>query len=137
MTTILNERGAFDCSHASAGDGALWLSPADTRRATGWERKPEGMCRGETCVPIPPGREAEFLDDGRIDVAAFWRHLGKPIAASEDADVWYLGESADEHNEALLSLEAPDFTLPDFSGQPHSLHDFRGKKVLLITWASW
>ncbi|MBI3853814.1 MAG: redoxin domain-containing protein [Verrucomicrobia bacterium] len=32
---------------------------------------------------------------------------------------------------------APDFTLPDLKGKAHSLSDFRGKKVLLITWASW
>jgi peroxiredoxin len=37
----------------------------------------------------------------------------------------------------MLSLEAPDFTLPDVSGTPHSLSDYRGKKVLLATWASW
>jgi hypothetical protein len=32
----------------------------------------------------------------------------------------------------------PDFTLPDIhSGKPVSLSDFRGKKVLLIHFASW
>ena len=35
------------------------------------------------------------------------------------------------------SLEAPNFTLPDMNGRAHSLADYRGKKVLLITWASW
>jgi len=27
--------------------------------------------------------------------------------------------------------------LPDFNGKLHSLTDFRRKRVLLITWASW
>jgi peroxiredoxin len=32
----------------------------------------------------------------------------------------------------------PDFTLPDVgTGKPKSLSDFRGKKVLLIQFASW
>jgi len=32
----------------------------------------------------------------------------------------------------------PDFTLPDIrTGKPVSLSDFRGKKVLLIHFASW
>jgi hypothetical protein len=32
----------------------------------------------------------------------------------------------------------PDFTLPEISGsKPVSLSDFRGKKVLLIHFASW
>lgn len=32
----------------------------------------------------------------------------------------------------------PDFTLPDIAdGKPVSLSDFRGKKVLLVQFASW
>jgi peroxiredoxin len=32
----------------------------------------------------------------------------------------------------------PDFTLPDVAdGKPKSLSDFRGKRVLLIQFASW
>jgi peroxiredoxin len=37
----------------------------------------------------------------------------------------------------MTSLEAPDFTLPDLEGALHSLSDHRGKKRLLIAWASW
>ncbi|MCZ6597977.1 MAG: redoxin domain-containing protein [Planctomycetota bacterium] len=32
---------------------------------------------------------------------------------------------------------APDFALPDRHGNLVRLSDFRGKKVLLYTWASW
>ena len=32
---------------------------------------------------------------------------------------------------------APDFTLPDLAGMPHTLSELRGKKVFLCTWASW
>lgn len=32
---------------------------------------------------------------------------------------------------------APDFTMPDTSGNSISLHDFRGKYVLVDFWASW
>ena len=32
---------------------------------------------------------------------------------------------------------APDFTLPDLDGKLHSLSDYRGKKVVLMSWASW
>ena len=35
------------------------------------------------------------------------------------------------------ALEAFNFTLPDWKGTRRSLADFHGKKVLLITWASW
>jgi peroxiredoxin len=37
-----------------------------------------------------------------------------------------------------LGARHPEFTLPDINtGKPVSLSDFRGKKVLLIQFASW
>ena len=32
---------------------------------------------------------------------------------------------------------APDFTLPTLDGEKVSLHDYRGKKVIVFMWASW
>ena len=72
-----------------------------------------------------------------VDLAAVWRHLGHPVAHDQASAVWALGEGATERAAALRSLEAPDFTLPDVAGRPHSLSDHRGKKVLLVSWASW
>jgi hypothetical protein len=72
-----------------------------------------------------------------VNLAALWRLLGRPVVHSDRGDVWVLGESARDRGAALASLEAPDFTLPDPSGRLHSLSDYRGKKVLLVTWASW
>jgi peroxiredoxin len=51
--------------------------------------------------------------------------------------VWVLARSARDRAAALASLEAPDFALPDPTGRMHRLSDHRGKKVLLVTWASW
>jgi len=31
-----------------------------------------------------------------------------------------------------INTPAPDFTLPDYTGQPVSLFDFRGQVVLLV-----
>jgi hypothetical protein len=56
---------------------------------------------------------------------------------SARGQAWVLGQSARDRADALRSLEAPDFTLPDSGGRPHSLSEHRGKKVLLVTWASW
>jgi peroxiredoxin len=36
-----------------------------------------------------------------------------------------------------MTVEAPDFSLPNMEGELIRLSDFRGKKVLLLTWASW
>ena len=51
------------------------LGAADAERVTGWTLKPEGMCRDDLCVPMPPSADG-------VDVAAFWRKLGNPVAAS-------------------------------------------------------
>jgi hypothetical protein len=133
MVTILGPLGELNCEGARASGEDLWLPIADVERATGWHPRPEGLCRGEVCVPIPSG----LRRDEALNVAALWRHLQSPVVASAEGDVWVLGESAQARAAELASLEAPDFTLPDLAGREHSLHDQRGSKVLLVTWASW
>lgn len=129
MSTVLSDRGE---ATVDAADG-LWLRAADVERATGWTPKPEGLCRGEVCVPLAPA----LSRGGRVDVAGFWRKLGHPVLHDESGEVWVLGTGAVERNGALAGLMAPDFTLPDLAGMPHTLSELRGKKVFLATWASW
>jgi hypothetical protein len=136
MTTILSERGEAAFNAKSGGDD-LWLTAADAEAATGWSLKPEGLCRGEVCVPVPAENAVTFVRGDNVNLAAFWRHLGKPSVRSNDGEVWVLGESADTRAAAMRTLRAPDFTLPDLAGQPHTLSDHLGSKVLLATWASW
>ena len=114
---------------------AIRISPDALRKALGWELKPEGLCRAATCVPVRD-RTALVHDDG-IDLAAFARLLDRPLALDTDERVAVLGAPAAERAHRLASLEAPDFTLPDLAGRLHSLRDQRGKKTLLIAWASW
>jgi hypothetical protein len=137
VTVALTESGEFAVPEAEVSGEALWLPARDAEAATGWVAKAEGLCKGEVCVPLPAGREQAFVRDSRVNVAALWRHLGQPVAHSARGDVWVLGRSAQDRAAALASLEAPAFTLPDPSGRLRSLVDYRGKKVLLVTWASW
>ena len=136
MVTLLIDSGERAVDARADGD-RLWMDGAALDAATGWSLRPEGLCRDAMCVPLPPGRERDFVRDGRVDVAAVWRHLGHPLAHDESGTVWALGEGASGRSAALRSLAAPDFTLPDVNGRPHSLSDYRGKKVLLVSWASW
>lgn len=137
MTSLVIDDRELTIREAEASGDALWLSAAAADSATGWVLKAEGLCKGTVCVPLPRGREREIADGERVNVAALWRHLGKPVVHSTDGRVWVLGESAGDRAAALRSLEAPDFTLPDPSGRPHRLSDYRGWKILLVTWASW
>ena len=137
MITLVIDNRELTVREAEASGEELWLSAPTADSVTGWALKAEGLRKGAACVPLPLGRERELVDGTRVNVAALWRHLGKPIVHSADGGVWVLGESADDRSAALRSLEAPDFTLPDPSGRPHRLSDYRGRKVLLVTWASW
>src|SRR5262245_40041536 len=137
MVTILTDSGEKTVPEAEATPDALWLSARAAEEATGWEVKPEGLCKGEMCVPLPAGREQEYVRGARVNLAALWRRLDQAVARSDRGDVWAVGESAQRRAAALRSLEAPDFTLPDAAGRLHSLSDYRGRKVLLVTWASW
>jgi len=119
----------------------LWVTMADLKRATRFEVKPQGVCRDTLCFPLPKSRKAEFVAKKGaatwFNLSAFARLINQPAARDERHAVWYFGPRSEEAASRLSSLEAPDFTLPDLGGKPHSLADFRGKKVLLLTWASW
>ena len=129
MAILLTDTEEFT---AEATDG-LWLGAADVQRITGWTPKPEGMCRDEVCVPLP----ATAARAGKVDLAAFWRLMDAPIASDAAGQVWSLGTAAEDRNQALAGLMAPNFTLPDLAGAPHTLSALRGRKVFLSTWASW
>lgn len=137
MITILYEQGATSVRDAQIQNEELWLTDESLETATGWSMKPEGLCKGPICVPIPTTDADRYHKDNRTNITAFWSRLDKPIAHSDAKDVWALGESAAQRGEALASLQAPDFSLPDIDGAVHRLSDFRGRKVLLATWASW
>lgn len=137
ITLIYDDRASGAPSAVADGDD-LWLSFEDLTAATGWERKPQGLCLGDRCVPIPPAFEREFVAaDGRFNLAAFARYLEQPVVHDDAASVWLFGESASVRGQSLRSLTAPDFRLPDLDGNLHALSDYRGKKVLLLSWASW
>ena len=111
------------------------IAPADLERGFGWTLKPQGLCKGDLCVTLRERRG--LLDEGGIDLAVFAQTTGLPLAVDAGEGVAVLGESAAARGSKLASLEAPDFTLPDLEGKLHSLSQHRGKKVLLIAYASW
>jgi len=137
--TIIYDDRPVSVASATAEGNNLWLSLDDVRAITGWELKPQGMCLGELCVPIPAGRAADFVgaDGKQLNLAALARQLNQPAVHADAHTVWCFGEAASARNNALQSLQAPDFTLPNLDGTWHALSEYRGRKILLVSWASW
>ncbi len=135
--TVLCEQRETALPDARAEGDALWLARDDVARATGWNWKPEGLCRDDVCVPVPARAEPPLARDAMLDLAGMWRHTGQPVVRDAGGTVWVLGTGAAQRADALASLEAPDFELDDLDGRRHRLSDHRGRKVLLATWASW
>lgn len=138
--TIIYDDRASDIDAHIKDAGQLWITTLDLKQATGFELKPQGVCRDELCFPVPKSRAQEFVHESNaktwFNLVAFAQLVQQPIAHDEAISTWYFGQRLDQR-QALSSLKAPDFSLPDMSGKIHSLSDFRGKKVLLVTWASW
>ncbi len=139
--TILTSASEATPSSARAEGGSLWVRSDELLASTGWELKPEGMCRGEICVPLPADRAASVVveRDGAtwVDVAGFAGYIKQTSAHDDATGTWYFGPGPEERRGQFQLLDAPDFELPDLDGRKHRLSDYRGKKVLLALWASW
>jgi AhpC/TSA family len=125
-------------AHALAADVAgdrVRIPAAALSSALGFELKPEGLCQGETCFPVRD--RAALVAGDALDLAELARVTGRPLALDVAERAGALGIALDDRLAALRGLEAPDFTLPDFSGREHTLSAYRGKKVLLIAYSSW
>jgi hypothetical protein len=112
---------------------SLWIRKRDLRSVNGFEVKPQGACRDDICVPIPKS----MTRGGYFDLTAFARKAGQAMVADTAARVWSFGEIQALRGGFLQSRIAPDIVVPDRTGRPVRLTGFRGKKLLLVTWASW
>ena len=130
--TLIDAQARMSIDVSSEGPRLL-VSAGALEGTTGWQVKPEGFCRGDVCVPAGDAVNA----DGRVDIVAFAGRLGRPIVVDVQESAISLGVAAAARADALQSLEAPDFSLPDLAGTPHALSAYRGKKILLASYASW
>ena len=110
---------------------SLELDAAAFTDRTGWVAKPEGLCKGDACVPAPGAR----LDNGQLDARVIADRLRMPLVHDEERGLWALGPESGGH--ALVTAEAADPVLQDADGNPFQLSSLHGRKVLLVAWASW
>lgn len=122
-------------AHAEIGDlpadGPVVVDAAAFTAASGWELKPEGLCRGNACVPV---KGTDIVADGAVNASAFADRLGQALVIDADRGVAAIGgDPMSRGHGASLA----DVTLPSVHGGDIDLADFVGKKTLLIAWASW
>jgi len=118
---------------ADAVDGTVLIDPVDLSAAIGWELKPEGLCQADVCVPVRD-RDALFAGE-RLDLARVAGALDRPFLAADG--VAAMGEPRATRRLATDGLQAPGFTLPDLQGELHTLEEWRGRKKVLVAFASW
>ena len=119
----------------------LWVPPSDLERVSGFVLKPEGACLDDLCVPVRQDGDSDIFvrrsGEGWLNVTELADRLEQKYAFDSEHRVWSFGEvpatRAAFHDRAI----APDFSLPDREGNLVRLSDFRGKKVMLLSWASW
>jgi hypothetical protein len=130
-------------SQAEVGEqgSELWLTLPVLTAVSGWELKPEGVCKEETCVPVPDSRRAALIrteTSGTLfNLTEFARLIQQPFAYDETNAVWYFGPAGWEWKDRMTSRQAPEFELPDMAGRLHTLSELRGRKLFLLFWASW
>lgn len=98
---------------------------------TGWEAKPEGLCKGDLCVPAPGADRG----DGTLDVEVVAERLRMPLVADAEHGCWALGPESG--GRALTSAHFPTLVLPDRHGDAFDFSSALGRKLIVVAWASW
>jgi hypothetical protein len=135
--TVLYQDRETRTDAARTTEDGLWVPLSELKAVSGWELKPEGVCKDEVCVPVPDARRPALIRNEEFSLTEFARLIAQPVAHDEKSRVWYFGPPAWEWKSRLASRVAPDFTLPDLSGHLHTLSELKGKKVFLLFWATW
>jgi len=127
------EHGARPATGRIDGDRVL-LDADALGRLSGWQLKPEGLCRDEMCVPV---RDAELVVDGAVDVARFAAALARPAVVDAAQGVVALGERSADRRGPIEDGIAPNFTLPQLDGGTFTFSSLGRRKKLLLAWSSW
>ena len=121
-----------------AGRGAhLLIRPDDLERVNGFQLKPQGACHENTCIPLADG---VLVDEGGstwFDLTAFADQMDQPYVADIDLGVWSFAEVPSKRESMLVDALAPEFEVKDRQGRVVSKDSLKGKKAMIVTWASW
>ncbi|MDA1264952.1 MAG: hypothetical protein O2816_07735 [Planctomycetota bacterium] len=137
--TVLSPSGARVVDVVRDEAERSWVDGRALSALTGLAIKPEGLCSQDACVPWPRDGVAQRTREGKdeYDLIALLDHVGAPLVRAEKGDVWSIGEPTLVRAALLEDGRAPEVILRDRKDSTWKLSEQRGKKVLLVTWASW
>ena len=139
-TVLYNER-VVELEQTLPDATDLWVKPEDLTRVNDFVLKPEGACLDELCVPVLQDRDSAMFITRRgqawFNVTELANKLQQAYVTDYNDGIWSFGTMPVTRQSFLRGAEAPDFELMGRNGELVRLSDFRGKKVLLLTWASW
>ncbi|MBI2824080.1 MAG: TlpA family protein disulfide reductase [Planctomycetia bacterium] len=140
-TTVLYADRAVKLDKTFDDGDQLWITPEQLTEISGFVLKPQGVCLDDICIPIGRKPADGFVrtENGQelFNLTKLARKLDQPVVADQERKAWSFGPRSSAAGGDFTSVMAPDFVLPDRQGKLVHLSDFRGKKVFLVTWASW
>ncbi len=139
--TVVSAQGTEQIEETLADPKDLWVTKQDLPRANGFELKPEGACLDEICIPIRQNEDSNLYvtrsGKGWVNVSGLASILKQAVVADHDTQTFSLGEIPVQRTSFVRDAVAPEFELTDWKGETYRLSDFKGKKIMLLSWASW
>ncbi len=129
--TVLYGDREVELTTSRVEKGDLWIPFGDLPGINEFSIKPQGACRADICIPLPK----ELKRKGWLNLSGFARKVKQAVV--NDGALWSFGEIPTLRGGFPESRLAPDFAVKDRKGDTVRLTDFRGRKILLLTWASW
>ena len=129
--TVLNGDRVTALSEVRVENADLWIPATELPKVNEFTVKPQGACREDVCIPLPKALKRS----GWLNLSGFARKVRQPLV--QEGSLWSLGEMPVLRSGFLQSRTAPEFAVRDRQGKTVRLKDFRGRKLLLLTWASW
>ena len=112
------------------------LDIADFTALTGWAVEEQGLCRETVCVPATD-LVSTTRSTGRIDALDAAQRLGMPVEHDAEHGVWALGP-ATVTGRALSGARAEfPSDLVDRNGERFDFESLRGRRIVMVAWASW
>jgi len=131
---VLVDSGVCEIDGVIDGE-VVSVSRAALQESIGWEIRPEGLCRGDICVPVTD--DGGIVHGDQVDLVAAARLTGSEVLIDHDAPAIAISLPAPIRHQTLVGRQAAEFTLPDLNGDSHSLSEFAGKRRLLVAFATW